>query len=127
MSAPDFYFAVNAIFRHLHDRFGKPALIEYWRRLGREYYAARVQRWKQGGADAIAADWEEYFSHEPGAQVQVHRPTAAVVELDVRVCPAIKHLRDNGRDALAPRVRGHLAARQQATVPAGEKQRGRSR
>src|SRR5689334_11315983 len=98
MSAPDFYFAVNAMFRHLHDRFGKPALIEYWRLLGREYYAARVQRWRQGGADAIAADWEEYFSHEPGAQVRVERPSASIVELDVQVCPAIKHLRDNGRD-----------------------------
>lgn len=98
MSAPDFYFAVNAIFRHLHDRFGKSALIEYWRRLGREYYSNRVESWKRGGADAIAADWAAYFAQEPGAVVIVERPAESVVELDVRVCPAIKHLRESGRE-----------------------------
>ena len=33
MSAPDFYFAVNAMFRHIHDRFGKDELVAYWRSL----------------------------------------------------------------------------------------------
>jgi hypothetical protein len=98
MSAPDFYFAVNAMFRHLHDRFGKPALIDYWRRLGRDYYASRVETWKTGGSDAIASDWAEYFSHEPGAVVHVNRPDPHTVMLDIQVCPAIKHLRDNQRE-----------------------------
>jgi hypothetical protein len=31
MSAPAFYFAVNALFRYLHDRYGKQALVGYWR------------------------------------------------------------------------------------------------
>jgi hypothetical protein len=97
MSAPDFYFAVNAIFRHLHDRFGKAALIDYWRTLGRDYYRGRVERWKTGGTAAIADDWREYFLNEPGADVQVSRDEH-VTELNVRVCPAIKHLRDSGRD-----------------------------
>jgi hypothetical protein len=98
MSANDFYFAVNAMFRHLHDRHGHGVLVEYWRRLGREYYADRASAWRAGGAAAVAADWSEYFGKESGAVVAVARPDERSVELDVRTCPAIKHLRDHGRD-----------------------------
>ena len=97
MSAPDFYFAVNAMFRHLHDRYGKDRLVDYWRCLGREYYENRSRRWSQGGATAIAADWRNYFSKEPQASVQIEVRDHAV-ELDIQVCPAIKHLRDSGRE-----------------------------
>ena len=99
MSAPDFYFAVNAIFRHLHDRYGKEALVDYWRSLGREYYRRRSQCWKEGGPAAIAADWRAYFAQEPQAEVESVVQGDAVV-LDVRVCPAIKHLRDHSRDIM---------------------------
>jgi hypothetical protein len=97
MSAPDFYFAVNAIARHIHDRYGKAALVDYWQSLAREYYAQRIERWRAGGPAAIAADWRDYFAHEPQAQVTA-QADAAGVELIIDVCPAIKHLRDQGRD-----------------------------
>src|SRR5438477_11653496 len=97
MAAPDFFFALNAMFRHLHDRYGMEPLITYWRKLGREYYAARWQKWRREGAKAVADDWREYFSNEPGAQVVVTVADGAV-ELDVQVCPAIKHVRDHGRE-----------------------------
>jgi hypothetical protein len=97
MSAPDFYFAVNAIFRHLHDQYGKEALLGYWQNLGREYYRERICRWKEGGPKAIADDWREFFAEEPQAQVQTSVENGVAI-LDVKVCPAIKHLRDCGRD-----------------------------
>lgn len=97
MGAPDFFFAVNAIFRHLHDRHGKDALIRYWRELGRDHYRVRWQRWREGGTQAIADDWREYFSHEPGAELSVSRDED-VATLDIRVCPAIKHLRESNRE-----------------------------
>lgn len=97
MSAPDFYFAVNEVFRHIHDEYGKTVLIDYWRSLGREYYRQRNERWRQGGKTAIAADWRVYFDREPRAEVTV-RETAESVDLDIRVCPAIAHLRANQRD-----------------------------
>jgi hypothetical protein len=97
VSAPDFYFAVNATFRHLHDRFGKAALVDYWHSLGREYYRGRAQRWREQGLVAIAEDWRQYFLNEPQADVEVVVADQAVT-LDVRVCPAIKHLRDSGRE-----------------------------
>jgi hypothetical protein len=97
MSAPDFYFAVNAIFRHLHDRYGKAALVDYWRSLGREFYGRRSQRWREGGPEAVAADWREYFAQEPQAEVEAV-VQGGTVTLDIRVCPAIKHLRDCGRE-----------------------------
>ena len=95
MGAPDFFFAVNATFRHLHDRFGKDALVNYWRRLGREHYRQRWEKWTT--LEEIESDWRSYFAQEPGADVSV-AVTDHAVELDIRVCPAIKHLRDSGRE-----------------------------
>jgi hypothetical protein len=98
MSAPDFYFAVNAMARHIHDRYGKAALVRYWRDMSREYYKQRTDRWKAGGPETIAQDWRDYFAKEPGADVAVSVEEGGVVKLDVKVCPAIKHLREQGRD-----------------------------
>jgi hypothetical protein len=97
MSAPDFYFAINATFRHVHDHYGKEALIDYWRSLGREYYGPRIAKWREGGPQAVADDWQAYFAEEPRAEVRV-TADADSAELDVQVCPAIKHLRLEGRD-----------------------------
>ncbi len=97
MSAPDFYFVNNAMFRHIHDRYGMEALVEYWRDLAATYYAGRATRWRSGGAAEIARDWREYFALEPQAQVDVQHDGESVT-LNVHVCPAIKHLRDNQRD-----------------------------
>jgi hypothetical protein len=83
MAAPDFFFAVNAIFRHLHDRHGKDALVRYWRDLGKNYYRSRWQRWRDGGVDVIANDWQKYFAREPGADVTVAAAGDAV-DLHVR-------------------------------------------
>jgi hypothetical protein len=94
--SPDFFFATNAIFRHLHDRYGKEALVEYWRGLADEYYGDRVEAWKSGGLPAVAADWQAYFAQEPQADVEVVLSDKEV-ELRVRVCPAVKHLRDCSR------------------------------
>ena len=97
MAAPDFYYVVNSTARHLHDAYGKEALIAYWRALGEEYYRKRIENWRIGGLRAVAVDWQAYFLEEPGAEVQV-TVEAEAVQLDVRVCPAIKHLRDNQRE-----------------------------
>ena len=97
MGSPDFFFAVNGIFRHLHDAHGMPALVRYWRQLGRDYYRSRWEKWRTGGAEAVARDWREYFAREPAADVDVAVVNRAI-ELNVRVCPAIKHLRDHQRE-----------------------------
>lgn len=96
MSAPDFYFAVNALFRYLHDTYGRAGLERYWRDLGHEYYAPRTAKWRDGGPAAIAADWREYFDHEPGAEVTVGHDEKSV-DLAITVCPAIRHLRKHNR------------------------------
>jgi hypothetical protein len=85
------------MFRYLHHRYGKSVLIDYWRGLGREYYAPRTSKWTS--PQAIASDWREYFAKEPNADVSVSCDDArGVIDLDIRVCPAIKHLRDSRRD-----------------------------
>jgi hypothetical protein len=72
-------------------------LTDYWRCLGREYYARRILPWCKGGPEALAADWREYFLREPQARVEL-LVEGDTVTLDVKVCPAIKHLRDHGRE-----------------------------
>jgi hypothetical protein len=96
MSAPDFYFAVSAIFRHIHDRHGKAVLVDYWRQLGREHYASRWRAWRQDGLAAIASDWRSYFDQEPGGEAHITTHDDRVT-LDIRTCPAIAHLRRNHR------------------------------
>lgn len=98
MSAPDFYFANNAMFRHIHDRFCKAALVAYWRGLGRDYYRQRTDAWREGGPGAVAKDWRAYFDKEPLSTVAVSVDNAGAVTLDISVCPAIRHLRESGRD-----------------------------
>lgn len=100
MSAGDFYFAINATFRFIHDTYGKNALIDYWTTLAREYHAEIAERFRAGGLAEVQRYWADYFAHEPGGDVTV-RLTERGVELDVRDCPAIRWLKDGGRE-IAP-------------------------
>lgn len=96
VGAAGFYLAINATFRFVLARFGIDGLRRYWRELGRSYYAPVSERWR-GGLDAVAEYWRAFFAAEPGAEVEVHA-SADEVRVEVRTCPAIKHLREQGRE-----------------------------
>ena len=97
IGAPDFYFAINATFRFILNRFGIPGLRRYWTELGTHYYAPVSERWKQG-LPAVAGYWREFFAAEPGAEVVVTLDDK--VTLEVKVCPAFRHLRAHGREVV---------------------------
>lgn len=97
VGAADFYFAVNATFRFILDRFGMAGLRQYWADLGGQYFAPVSAAWKQRGLEGVAAYWQAFFAAEPGADVVVHS-TEAHVEIEVRQCPAIRHLRLHQRE-----------------------------
>jgi hypothetical protein len=97
VGAGDFYFAINATFRFIEKQFGREGLRQYWQDLGARYYAPVTAGWKRGGLPAVAAYWRAFFGAEPGAEVEVDA-AAERVRLEVRVCPAIKHLRGQGRE-----------------------------
>jgi hypothetical protein len=97
VGAADFYFAINATFRFLLARFGVEGLRRYWTDMGARYYAPVTERWQHGGLPAVAGYWRAFFAAEPGAEVEVHEE-AGEVRLDVKTCPAIKHLREHGRE-----------------------------
>ncbi|MCL4217116.1 MAG: hypothetical protein KJ052_08960 [Candidatus Hydrogenedentes bacterium] len=99
MAAGDFYFAINATFRFIHDSYGKPALIAYWQKLGAEFFAPLADRFRAGGLSAVAEYWREFFDNEPGGDVEVTRH-GNHVEIDVRDCPAIRWLNDHKRDIM---------------------------
>lgn len=93
----DFYFATNATFRFLLRRLGPAGWRSYLEQLGRDYFAPVNRQWRAGGLGAVARYWREFFAAEPGAVVEVaERPDC--VEVHVRVCPAIRHLRAAGRE-----------------------------
>jgi hypothetical protein len=52
-----------------------------------------------GGFPVVAEYWRAFFAAEPDAKVEV-KSEADAVTLEVLICPAIKHLRDNGREIL---------------------------
>lgn len=116
--AAAFYFAINATFRFVLDKFGPDGLRQYWRDLGTQYFAPVTERWKAGGLAAVAEYWQAFFAAEPGSDVQVHQTTNAVT-LDVKVCPAIQHLRAHGRE-IVPCFCEHCSVVGQAMAePAG--------
>lgn len=50
-----------------------------------------------GGLSEVARYWKAFFDAEPGAVVDIEE-TADRVTLNVHECPAIKHLRQGGRE-----------------------------
>ncbi len=96
VGAADFYLAINATFRFISDRLGIEGLRRYWRDLGSRYYAPVGEQWKTGGLAAVADYWRAFFAAEPGAEVSVEQ-TSEEVRVDVARCPAIHHLRAQGR------------------------------
>lgn len=97
VGAADFYLAINATFRFVLGKFGITGLRRYWSDLGAKYFAPVTARWKTGGLPAVAEYWRAFFAAEPGADVEVDGKSDAVT-LDVKVCPAIRHLRAQGRE-----------------------------
>ncbi len=97
VGAADFYLGINATFRFVLEKFGVEGLRQYWSDLGANYFAPVTARWSAGGPPAVAAYWRAFFTAEPGAEVEISE-TKDAVTLDVRVCPAIKHLRAQGRE-----------------------------
>ena len=99
MAAADFYYAINATFRYMASRYGREGLYAYWRSLGREYFADLVERFRTGGLAAVEDYWREFFRVEPGGEVSVCREDGQVV-IEVQECPAIRHLKANGREVM---------------------------
>ena len=97
VGSADFYFAINATFRFVLKKSGPDGLRQYWTDLGTRYFAPVGERWRVGGLLAVAEYWRAFFAAEPGAEVEVRQSQEAVT-LEVKVCPAIKHLRANGRE-----------------------------
>jgi hypothetical protein len=99
VGAADFYLAINATFRFLLKKLGKAGLERYWQDLGRRYLAPVSEQWRAGGLDAVANYWRDFFAAEPGAEVHVEKGEHEVT-LSVKTCPALKHLRAQGREVV---------------------------
>lgn len=99
MSAGDFYYAINATFRFIHDGWGKDALIAYWTAMAQDYHADVAARFREEGLGGVRQYWADYFAQEPGGDVAVTR-TPASVEIDVRDCPAIRWLKSGDREIM---------------------------
>ena len=95
--AAGFYGGINATFRFFLRRFGEAGWRRYLEELARGYFAPVNRQWVLGGLDAVARYWRAFFAAEPGARVDVVEMTDRV-EIHVRECPAIKHLRAGGRE-----------------------------
>lgn len=95
--AADFYFAINATFRFLIQRLGHEEWRRYLADLAKNYYQPVWTRWKEEGLSAVALYLRDFFAAEPRAETTVEMVGKSVV-LHVHICPAIKHLREHGRE-----------------------------
>ena len=93
----DFYFAVNATFRFILRHHGEEALRKYWKDIGGSYYKPVAERWRERGLAGVADYWRAFFAAEPGSEVEVVE-SPDEVRLEVKTCPAIRHLREHGRE-----------------------------
>ena len=100
LGAADFYFAINATFRFILNRYGKTGLINYWNDLGSQYFASVSCIWKERGLAGVEQYWRAFFAAEPGAEVDILSEKDYLM-LKVRVCPAIRHLCDNKREPVS--------------------------
>lgn len=96
VGAADFYLAINATFRFILKQFRITGLREYWTNLGTSYFSPVSAQWKSQGLEGVAAYWEEFFRAEPGGEVKVTL-SKDMVKVEVKACPAIRHLRDHQR------------------------------
>lgn len=96
VGAAGFYGGINSTFRFFIQRFGEEGWRRYLEELGRNYFAPVNRRWREGGLPAVAAYWRAFFAAEPGARVEV-RESSDRVEVKVARCPAISHLRSEGK------------------------------
>lgn len=118
VGAADFYFAINATFRFILARFGLDGLRRYWTDLGNSYFSPVSDRWKSKGLMGIEEYWLSFFKAEPGSDVEVKR-TEASVTLEVKVCPAIRHLRENNREIVPCFCQHCYFINEAIAVPAG--------
>ena len=118
VGAADFYFAINATFRFVLARFGPEGLRKYWADLGTHYFAPVAALWKKEGFAAVAEYWRAFFAAEPAAEVAVS-VTEETVTLDVKVCPAIQHLRENRREIVPCFCQHCYFISEAITAPAG--------
>ena len=95
--AAGFYSGINSTFRFFLQRFGEAGRQRYLAELGRNYFAPVNQQWRRGGLPAVARYWRAFFVAEPGADVTVTELPDRV-EVQVKRCPAIAHLREGRRD-----------------------------
>ncbi len=118
VGAADFYFAINATFRFVQNKFGMEGLRKYWTELGTQYFAPVSASWKCDGLAGVASYWKAFFAAEPAAEVEVVKNESSVV-LEIKTCPAIKHLRDHGREIVPCFCQHCYFASEAAAEPAG--------
>jgi len=68
--------------------------------MGKSYFSPVNKQWKQGGLPVVAEYWKEFFQAEPGAEVEVEARENQV-SIEVKTCPAIRHLKNHQRDIVS--------------------------
>ena len=118
MGAPDFFFGINATFRHILDTYGEEALHKYWEEMGAEHYKAVTEAIGERGMQALKERWDGLFPEEPGSEVKTCID-GDTLTLTVSVCPAILHLKKHGREILPQYCEHCLHVSKGMCAPAG--------
>jgi hypothetical protein len=94
----DFHSSVNRGINYVGEKHGKDAVIEYLTRYTENVYNREIADIKSRGVSAIADKILDTYEKEKAPDAVELTLDGDSLEVNVRYCPAIKHLRSIGRE-----------------------------
>ena len=90
----DFHGSTNGAIEFITTRYGREGLRQILRETAHKVYRSIHQKLKAGDLSELAEHWR-YFMEREQAEFEL-KQTADGLELTVRVCPAVRHLKKLG-------------------------------
>ncbi len=90
----DFHGALSLAIDYLDERYGADAVREFLRRFAERYFAPLNAELRASGLSALKAYFEKLYEKEGGDAVMECSDNE--LRLEVRFCPAIRHMREKG-------------------------------
>ena len=91
----DFHGSTAITINHVVKNFGREALRQLMETMAKQVYRSIYQQLQAGNTDELVEHWQYFFEREKG-NFQITRHPDGRIELLVRECPAVRHLKRLG-------------------------------
>ena len=94
----DFHSSMNMGIQYLGENYGEEAVRDYLSLYARRVYAREIDDIRARGLEAIEAKIRDTYDKEHAPEVLTIHRTDDRLDVSIEHCPAVKHLRDTGRE-----------------------------